>query len=155
MPIGTPGRVWGDVWLSELLVCLALRGPHPLSRDSLQPRFQRPFFTTIGPKSVQNHPNLAPSSYVFLWLLRQFFITRFHAFLKFNALPVHLLRQVHFLMLFWLSFLKVSSSPLFGLIFSTSFWDHYGRLSDQFLERFGNMFGKSLWHRFFMLFRCI
>ena len=53
-----------------------------------------------GPKIVQNPFKLVPTSYVFLWLLRQFFITRFHAFLKLNALPVHLLRQVHFLMFF-------------------------------------------------------
>ena len=47
-----------------------------------------------GHKIIQNHPNQVPSSCVFLWLLRQLFITRFHTFLKLNALPVHLLRQV-------------------------------------------------------------
>ena len=53
-----------------------------------------------GPNFFQNPFKTVPSSHVFLWLLRQFVIACFYVFLKFNALPVHLLRQVHFLKLF-------------------------------------------------------
>ena len=46
------------------------------------------------PKLSKIFPDRFQVLMFFLWLLRQFFITRFHAFLKLNALPVHLLRQV-------------------------------------------------------------
>ena len=71
-----------------------------------------------GPKIFTNHPKQVPSLF-FFWQLRRFFTTCFHAFLKLNALPVHLLRQVYVFAVFWHAFSKLFLGPLFGLkIFS-------------------------------------
>ena len=63
MPLGTPGRVRSDVWLSHVwwLVCSSLKGPPPYSLNSHTPFFtlfascfQTSFFTAISAPSPQN-----------------------------------------------------------------------------------------------------
>ena len=56
---------------------------------------------------------------------------------------------------FWTQFFQFFKLTSSFDIFLDASWDHFGRLLDQFWELFGNMFGKSFWHRFLMLFRCL
>ena len=129
-----------------------------------------------SPKMVPKLSKIIPNRFqVLMFFVGCFVIFSLHVFtffLKFNALPVHLLRQVlsygsffrsRFKLYLMARFLgskkrafevEVKFWPLFGGLLGPS-WDNFGRLLEHFGELLGNMLGKSFWHRLLMLFRCI